>query len=97
MKGQQIEIVEITPSSEMALVRLVTEADVPKEGLVPISILKQIPRLRNSNDIDAGKLKNYEFYTYCIWDLGIVWSQLSFEFEAWVIFDEISYKLAKLW
>jgi hypothetical protein len=52
VKGQQVDIVEMSPSSEMALVRLVTgNGEVGGEGLVPLTVLKQLPtRLRSSND-----------------------------------------------
>ncbi|XP_021962830.1 kalirin isoform X3 [Folsomia candida] len=60
-KGQQVEIIsvedlthghlELSPSSEMALVRLVTGSG-EGEGFVPLVVLKQLPRLRSSTDAD---------------------------------------------
>lgn len=49
-KGQQVEIVELTPSSEMALVRLVTGEG---EGLVPLQFLKQIPSSNRTQESES--------------------------------------------
>lgn len=46
---------ELSPSSEMALVRLVTGSG-EGEGFVPLVVLKQLPRLRSSTDADPGNM-----------------------------------------
>ena len=59
-KGQQVEILEVSGNNpEMCLVRLLVSGGdtVQPEGLVPISVLKQLPhtRLRSSGEQENGK------------------------------------------
>jgi hypothetical protein len=71
VKGQQVDIVEMSPSTEMAFVRLVTGGE--GEGLVPLTVLKQPlhPRLRSSNDIEAGKSTPKLFLKMCVFSFII--------------------------
>lgn len=63
-KGQQVEIIEVSTSSpDMCLVRLlISGGDAQPEGLVPLSILKQLPagRLRSAagDGSEHGKKKS---------------------------------------